>query len=113
MLLILLWLDNFNRGIRLLPHLPAFANLSQTGVGKAASPLRVYPRSVARQTSDTPPDGPREDTREPAQQPRATPERDVEHAGDGERIGPVAIARHVKPDGRALIVYTRDTPSPA
>ena len=25
-----------------------------------------------------------------------------------ERTGPVAIARHVKDDGRALILYTRD-----
>jgi hypothetical protein len=27
-----------------------------------------------------------------------------------ERVGPVAIARHVKDDGRALILYTRDEP---
>jgi hypothetical protein len=26
---------------------------------------------------------------------------------DDERVGPVAIARHVKADGRALILYTR------
>jgi hypothetical protein len=31
----------------------------------------------------------------------------------GERIGPVAIQRYVKDDGRALIVYTRDPPASA
>ncbi|MGO9321577.1 MAG: hypothetical protein ACLQBY_12340 [Solirubrobacteraceae bacterium] len=30
-----------------------------------------------------------------------------------ERVGPVVIARHVKDDGRALIVYARDTRPPA
>ncbi len=30
-----------------------------------------------------------------------------------ERIGPLAIARHVKDDGRALILYTRDEQPPA
>ena len=29
-----------------------------------------------------------------------------------ERIGPIAIARHVKDDGRALILYTLDDPPP-
>ncbi len=29
--------------------------------------------------------------------------------GPVERTGPVAIARHVKDDGRALILYTCDT----
>jgi hypothetical protein len=28
-----------------------------------------------------------------------------------ERSGPVAIARHLKSDGRALILYTRDPPA--
>lgn len=31
-------------------------------------------------------------------------------ARDEERAGPVAIARHVKDDGRALILYARDRP---
>jgi hypothetical protein len=31
--------------------------------------------------------------------------------GGAERIGPVTIARLVKEDGRALIVYTRETSS--
>jgi hypothetical protein len=30
----------------------------------------------------------------------------------GERIGPVAIARHVKDDGRALILYSRERQPP-
>jgi hypothetical protein len=47
----------------------------------------------------------------------ATAERSG-HAGErgvevGERIGPVAIARYVKDDGRALIVYTRRPQAPA
>jgi|HubBroStandDraft_6_1064221.scaffolds.fasta_scaffold635502_2 hypothetical protein len=47
----------------------------------------------------------------------ATAERsghdDERGAEAGERIGPVAIARYVKDDGRALIVYTRDPQAPA
>jgi hypothetical protein len=27
---------------------------------------------------------------------------------DGERLGPIVIARHVKDDGRALILYSRE-----
>jgi hypothetical protein len=34
-------------------------------------------------------------------------------SGGPERCGPVAIARHVKDDGRALILYTRVEPPPA
>ena len=30
-----------------------------------------------------------------------------------EHTGPIAIARHVKDDGRALILYTRDTQTQA
>jgi hypothetical protein len=37
-------------------------------------------------------------------------ERDDEPAGEHEHIGPVSIERHVKADGRALILYTRDAP---
>jgi len=35
--------------------------------------------------------------------------RQDERTDQHERTGPVAIARHVKDDGRALILYTRDT----
>jgi len=35
----------------------------------------------------------------------------ADERGD-EHIGPVTIARYVKDDGRALIVYTREPPSP-
>jgi hypothetical protein len=31
-----------------------------------------------------------------------------DHGAASERVGPVAIARHVKADGRALILYTVD-----
>ncbi|MGD0452489.1 MAG: hypothetical protein ABSB69_02730 [Solirubrobacteraceae bacterium] len=40
----------------------------------------------------------------PAEPPPSAP-----RGGQSERTGPVAIARHVKDDGRALIIYTRDT----
>ncbi|HSZ13234.1 MAG TPA: hypothetical protein VK790_04285 [Solirubrobacteraceae bacterium] len=37
----------------------------------------------------------------------------LEREQEDERTGPVKIARHVKDDGRALIVYTRDADAPA
>lgn len=43
-------------------------------------------------------------------QGRPEPHREPEQAD--EHTGPVAIARHVKSDGRALILYTRDRPAP-
>jgi hypothetical protein len=33
-----------------------------------------------------------------------------ERRAPGERVGPLAIARHVKDDGRALILYSRIEP---
>ncbi len=53
-------------------------------------PLRAGQRSASREHT-----GPSErgDSREP----------------HDEHEGPVAIARYVKPDGRALIIYTRET----
>jgi hypothetical protein len=36
------------------------------------------------------------------------PTRGGERGPQDEHSGPVAIARHVKDDGRALILYTRD-----
>jgi hypothetical protein len=35
-------------------------------------------------------------------------ESESEHGGRGEHAGPLAIARHVKDDGRALILYSDD-----
>jgi hypothetical protein len=32
----------------------------------------------------------------------------LERAGEPERIGPLAVERHIKDDGRALILYTHD-----
>jgi hypothetical protein len=51
---------------------------------------------------------------EPAgEQPEIEPSPHVDHEpGDGH-IGPLAITRYVKDDGRALIVYTRDPQAPA
>jgi hypothetical protein len=45
--------------------------------------------------------------------PETPPEGKHEHGpreqtDETERIGPVAVARHVKDDGRALILYSRD-----
>jgi hypothetical protein len=39
------------------------------------------------------------------------PEPIREHEPTGAHTGPVAIARHRKRDGRALILYSRDTPT--
>jgi hypothetical protein len=40
------------------------------------------------------------------------PEGERRDRGADERVGPVAIARHRKDDGRALILYTRVEPPP-
>ncbi len=46
---------------------------------------------------------------DPAEPPRQDePTGDEERPEDEERIGPLTIARHVKDDGRMLILYTRD-----
>jgi hypothetical protein len=39
-------------------------------------------------------------------------EQASENAARGELVGPVAIARHVKDDGRALILYSRMQDAP-
>jgi|HubBroStandDraft_2_1064218.scaffolds.fasta_scaffold00289_12 hypothetical protein len=39
-------------------------------------------------------------------EPDARREQEGQPVGADERLGPVAIARHVKADGRALILYT-------
>jgi len=64
--------------------------------------------------ADTPPDQPDRGQRplseahvESARQTGRHEPQGGEAAG-GERVGPVAIARHVKDDGRALILYARD-----
>jgi hypothetical protein len=50
---------------------------------------------------------------EPAgEEPGIEPAPHANGKPDDERIGPVAIARYVKDDGRALIVYTREPPAP-
>jgi hypothetical protein len=38
----------------------------------------------------------------------ASGERAGQRLAEPERIGPITIARHVKADGRALILYTHD-----
>jgi len=49
----------------------------------------------------------------PGQPSQSDPQIDArEPSRLGERSGPVAIARHVKDDGRALILYTLDDPPP-
>jgi hypothetical protein len=72
---------------------------------------------MAGQTPDPPRASRQPDTGEPTGQQPAPREHDGQPAradhGESDRIGPVAIARHVKADGRALILYTRDTPPSA
>jgi hypothetical protein len=64
---------------------------------------------MAGETPEPPPVG-----QEPDDEHRSAPhERSTEPAREGEHVGPVAIARHVKSDGRALILYTRDAPPAA
>jgi hypothetical protein len=47
------------------------------------------------------------------EQPEIEPAPHLDRGAGDEHIGPVAIARYVKDDGRALIVYTRDPRAPA
>jgi hypothetical protein len=47
---------------------------------------------------------------EPA--PPEQPSQSEEQTDAPERTGPIAIARHVKDDGRALILYTREEQPP-
>jgi hypothetical protein len=47
------------------------------------------------------------------EQPGAEPGRHREPEQADEHTGPVAVTRHLKSDGRALILYTRDGPPPA
>jgi hypothetical protein len=52
---------------------------------------------------------PAEPEPEPAgEQPDIEPAQYADREPGGEHIGPLAIARYVKDDGRALIVYTRE-----
>jgi hypothetical protein len=53
----------------------------------------------------------------PSGRPRAgrSPREQAEGEGEGARLGrygTVALARHVKDDGRALILYTHDAAEP-
>jgi len=49
--------------------------------------------------------------RPPGSAAAAELEQEHDHGDPGERIGPVAIVRRVKDDGRALILYSRAAPS--
>ena len=62
---------------------------------------QVYPGPMARKPG------------EEAPRPPAQDERPAEAgAVAGERVGPLILSRHVKPDGRALLLYTRVEQSP-
>jgi hypothetical protein len=52
-------------------------------LGEAPVETGVYPRAIARASES-------------------------EHGGRGEHAGPLAIARYVKDDGRALILYSHE-----
>ncbi len=64
----------------------------------------MYPRGMAGKPAEPP----------PSDRPPGIDDQADAHAPGGERepqhecSGPVAIARYVKDDGRALILYTRD-----
>jgi hypothetical protein len=68
----------------------------------------MYPRGMAGKPAEPP----------PSDRPPGIDGQADAHARGGERepqhecSGPVAIARHVKGDGRALILYTRDDAPP-
>jgi hypothetical protein len=47
------------------------------------------------------------------ERPEIEPAPRADREPGDEHIGPVAIARYVKDDGRALIVYTREPRAPA
>ncbi len=72
---------------------------------------------MARKPAEPPPSGQRSEIGQQAgpreqegeREPRQERGRQDPRAEREEREGPVAIARHVKPDGRALIIYTRVT----
>jgi hypothetical protein len=50
---------------------------------------------------------------EPAEPPPpGQPSHSEERIDVPERTGPIAIARHLKDDGRVLILYTRDEQPP-
>jgi hypothetical protein len=68
--------------------------------GKPSEPACAgRPEAVGGSLAPEPPD---EQAPRHGSSPLSEPER------NGERSGPVAIARHVKSDGRALILYTRE-----
>jgi hypothetical protein len=63
--------------------------------------LTIYPRGMAWETAEPPAsDGPESAQSASHEQAREDP-RD-------ERLGPLAITRHRKDDGRLLILYRRD-----
>ncbi|MGA2452657.1 MAG: hypothetical protein ABSG93_03980 [Solirubrobacteraceae bacterium] len=63
---------------------------------------------MAGQPAEPPPSGHRSETGQQA----GAREREGEREPAEERVGPVTIARHLKDDGRALIIYTRDMRPP-
>jgi hypothetical protein len=61
----------------------------------------VYPRGMAGKPAEPTHSG--QISKAPCEQDGESTERD-------ERVGPVVIARHIKDDGRVLILYTLDRP---
>ncbi len=72
----------------------SLAENPQGHLGRWSNPVEVYPRRMAGRPGER-----------PGQDERTGEEKP---SGDVERTGPIAIARHVKDDGRALILYSRD-----
>ena len=75
----------------------------------------VYAPGMTREPPPASPSrGPERGLHEHAQPGKSRPrESPAEESQPGERYGPIVITRHVKEDGRALLLYTRSAREPA
>ncbi len=83
------------------------------GTGSAAHADREPDdaRPAAAEPSHSAADAPSHATAAPSHSADAPVRPAADRAEAHEHVGPVAIARYVKDDGRALILYTRDPPA--
>jgi hypothetical protein len=79
-------------------------------LGEAPVETGVYPRAMAGMSAEPPDSGDRSVGGNPADTGERADARasESEHGGRGEHAGPLAIARYVKDDGRALILYSHE-----
>ena len=108
-------------------YLPETRRVNQT-LGLAQAPVDtggwVYPPGMTRERPPPPPErraqrGSRDVGQPGESQPGESRPREAHQAEQspgepqrGEHYGPVVVARHVKDDGRALLLYTREPESP-